>query len=45
MNYAVVTKGHIAFFDQYEAALEVARDFNGIILNMWGLIASRLAIH
>lgn len=44
MNYFVVTHGHIAFFEQYESALEFKRDFNGEIFNIWGLTQG-IALH
>lgn len=41
MNYVVICPGHIALFDQYEAAREFAADFGGQVFNYWGLIDAR----
>ncbi len=36
-KYIVVAPGHIALFEQYEAALSFTTDFDGVVLNVWGL--------
>jgi hypothetical protein len=36
MNYFVPVLGHLAWFEQYEAAREFAKDFGGHVHNYWG---------
>lgn len=41
MNYFVVTQGHIAWFEQFEPALEFCKDFNGLIFSYYGMTWGR----
>lgn len=41
MNYFVVCKGHISFFEQHEDAVAFALDFSGVTYNIWGLLEGR----
>lgn len=39
-SYCVVCNGHISFFDDYYEALDLAREFDGRIYNMHGLVCT-----
>jgi len=41
MHYIVVIQGHIALFEHYNAARAFADDFDGAVLNLWGLARRR----
>lgn len=37
MHYAVIYWGGWSFFEDYHEARDFAREFNGVLYNLWGL--------
>jgi hypothetical protein len=43
LNYFVVIQGHIAWFEQHEAACDYRKEFGGSIFCLVGLLLARSA--